>query len=133
MKKETATRQKSRVLDFIRTHGKITSLDAFATLGITRLSARIFDLRKDGHNIKTRDVESDGVYGRTTYAEYYISRGRKPNPSISSVTYHPTSTTKVRVSVRRKSDSDRAAIKDALKGRTRKEVIRRLASAGKGK
>lgn len=66
---EASNNQKSRVLQFIKKFGKITSLDAFAKLHITRLSACIYNLRKDGYNIKTRDVEVDTVYGKTTYAE----------------------------------------------------------------
>lgn len=130
--KEASNNQKSRVLQFIKKYGKITSLDAFAKLHITRLSACIFNLREDGYNIKTRDVEVDTVYGKTTFAEYYLSRGRRPNPKISTVTYQPTETTKVRVTVRRTSVEDRDAINASLKGVTRKEVVNRLKTlAGK--
>lgn len=132
--KEASNNQKSRVLQFIKKYGKITSLDAFAKLHITRLSACIFNLREDGFNIKTRDVEVDTVYGKTTFAEYYLSRGRRPTPKISTVTYQPTETTKVRVTVRRTSVEDRDAINASLKGVTRKEVVNRLKSlAGKTK
>lgn len=43
--------QSEQVLDYMREHGGITSMEAFSKLGITRLSARIFDLRKAGENI----------------------------------------------------------------------------------
>lgn len=123
---EAAHNQKTKVLDFIRKHGKITSLDAFTKLHITRLSACIFNLRQDGYNIKTRELEVDTEYGKTTFAEYYLARGRRPMPKISAVTIHPTETTKVRVTVRRTSADDRDVINSALKGATRKEVIKRL-------
>jgi hypothetical protein len=72
------------------------------------------------------------MYGKTTFAEYYLSRGRRPNPKISTVTYQPTETTKVRVTVRRTSVEDRDAINASLKGVTRKEVVNRLKNlAGK--
>lgn len=129
---EAANNQKSKVLDYIRKHGKITSLDAFSKLHITRLSACIFNLRQDGYNIKTRELEVTTEYGKTTFAEYYLSRGRRPKPKISSVTYQPTETTKVRVTVRRTSVDDRDAINASLKGTTRKEIVNRLKTlAGK--
>ncbi len=132
MSAEHRNNQKNRVLQFIKKYGKITSLDAFAKLHITRLSACIFNLREEGYNIKTRDVDVDTVYGKTTYAEYYLSRGRRPNPKVSTVTYQPTETTKVRVTVRRTSVEDRDAINASLKGVTRKEVVNKLKSlAGK--
>lgn len=41
-------KQSARVLAYIVKHGGITSMDAFRDLGITRLSARIWDLRRAG-------------------------------------------------------------------------------------
>ena len=43
--------QNEMVLEFIKNAGSITAKEAFTELGITRLSARIFDLRKAGENI----------------------------------------------------------------------------------
>ena len=43
--------QCEQVLDYIKANGSITSMEAFSKLGITRLSARIYDLRKEGENI----------------------------------------------------------------------------------
>lgn len=43
--------QKELVLEFIKNAGSITAKEAFTELGITRLSARIFDLRKAGEPI----------------------------------------------------------------------------------
>lgn len=134
MSAEHRYNQKTKVLQYIKKYGTITSLDAFTKLHITRLSACIFNLREEGYNIKTRDVEVDTAYGKTTFAEYYLSRGRRPNPKISTVTYHPTETTKVRVTVRRTSTEDRDAINASLKGVTRKEVVNKLKTlAGKTK
>lgn len=44
-------RQSERVLTYMRTNGSITTLQAYEDLGITRLSARIWDLRDAGHVI----------------------------------------------------------------------------------
>ena len=46
------------VLDYIREFGSITPLDAFRDLGITRLSAIVFRLREEGHDID-KAIETD--------------------------------------------------------------------------
>ena len=38
------TSQRARVLDYIKRFGSISTLEAFKDLGITRLSAKIYDL-----------------------------------------------------------------------------------------
>ena len=47
----------SRLLDYLKNYGSITSLEAIRDLGNTRLSATIFDLRKDGYIIDTTMVK----------------------------------------------------------------------------
>ena len=47
----------TRLLSYLKAYGSITSLDAIRDLGNTRLSATIFNLRKDGYNIKSDYVE----------------------------------------------------------------------------
>lgn len=43
--------QRSEVLKYLKKHKYITSYQAFELFGATRLSAIIFDLRKEGHEI----------------------------------------------------------------------------------
>lgn len=43
--------QNSRLYAYIKEHGSVTTLEAFRELGITRLSARIWELRHEGKNI----------------------------------------------------------------------------------
>lgn len=43
--------QSEKVLDYMQENGGISSMVAFKELGITRLSARIYDLRKSGEKI----------------------------------------------------------------------------------
>lgn len=65
--------QAERVLEYIKKFGSITTLDAFKDLGVTRLSARIFELRNKGLNIDSTSVTSKNRYGETcTYAKYYL-------------------------------------------------------------
>lgn len=43
------TNQKTKVLEYIKTNGSISSFEAYARLGITQLGARIDELQKDGY------------------------------------------------------------------------------------
>ena len=68
-------KQMSRVLDYIDNFGSITSLDAFKDLGITRLSAVIFDLRKMGYNIVADTEVQFNRYGeKAHFSRYYIPK-----------------------------------------------------------
>lgn len=64
-----------KVLKYILQHGSITSLECVLELRITRLSARIYDLRnKYGVPIETESVvkkHEDGTYVR--YGKYTLS------------------------------------------------------------
>lgn len=59
MEKQT---QKVRVFHHLDKHGTITSMEAFTMYGITRLSAVIFMLRKDGYDIVTQDTTGKNRY-----------------------------------------------------------------------
>lgn len=65
------TNQRAEVLRYLQTFGSITSWEAIREFGATRLSAIIFDLRKQGHNIISEDVTTKNRFGNTvTYAKY---------------------------------------------------------------
>lgn len=69
-----AITQKELVLDHMRMHGSITDIEAFNLYGICRLSARIHELRNDGHTIETEFVKSKNRYGkRVAYGCYKIA------------------------------------------------------------
>ena len=60
--------QNQKILNHLKEHKKITSYEAFEKYRITRLSARIHDLREQGHNIT-----SDMIYGKGyKYAVYRL-------------------------------------------------------------
>lgn len=66
-------RQSDRVLEYIQKFGSITTLDAFKDLGVTRLSARIFELREQGYNLKTTYESRKNRFGETCiYARYTL-------------------------------------------------------------
>ena len=54
---------KPRIIKYMKKHNGITSQDAFKDLGITRLSARIKELRELGYNISTIMVDGLNRFG----------------------------------------------------------------------
>lgn len=70
--------QADRVLNYIKMFGSISSLEAFADLGITRLSAVIFILKDEGYNIHTEMESARNRFGeKTTYARYSLEKETK--------------------------------------------------------
>ena len=68
-------KQAQRVLDYIEQFGSITSLDAFKDLGITRLSAVVFDLRKEGYNVQSETIGAKNRFGEMAhFSKYYIPK-----------------------------------------------------------
>lgn len=61
--------QEERILEHMRKHGSITSMDAFRDHEITRLSGRIHDLRREGYDIET--IYETNQYG-TRYGRYVL-------------------------------------------------------------
>lgn len=64
--------QRELILEHLKARGSITPLEALADYGIMRLSARIDELRKRGHDIDT-DTETSAA-GKT-YARYRLTAG----------------------------------------------------------
>ena len=63
--------QEQRLLEYMKTHDGITTLQAYNDLGITRLAARIFDLRAAGHIISTSRVSVMNRYREQTNVTKY--------------------------------------------------------------
>lgn len=65
--------QTKKVLDYLLTHKKgLTSMKAFWRFRITRLSARIYELREKGYHIityKDKNTFNDGYHGRYVLLE----------------------------------------------------------------
>ena len=66
---------KPRIINYMQTHGGITSMDAFRDLGVTRLSAAIFDLRALGYDIVTLMIDGTNRYGDAVRYAKYVLRG----------------------------------------------------------
>ena len=65
--------QCDKVLEYMRTFGSITQLEALSDIGCMRLASRINDLRAQSIAIGVRmktGKKRDG--GKTTFAEYYL-------------------------------------------------------------
>lgn len=66
-------RTQKRVFDYIVSFGSITSMQACLDIGETRLSARIFELRKKGVNVTYRWKVVKNRFGEDrNIKEYYI-------------------------------------------------------------
>ena len=66
------TTKKEQILKHLIENGNITSWGAIQLYYATRLSAIIFDLRKEGYNIKTENVKMKDANGNTTVIANYI-------------------------------------------------------------
>ena len=63
-----ALTQNQRILEYLKSGKKLTPLVALEKFGCFRLSARIFNLREEGHAIITKNVTRKGK----TFAEYSL-------------------------------------------------------------
>ena len=63
--------QRELVAKYIHDFGSITSYQAFADLGITRLSARIWELKRDGYIIRKDRKTTRNRYGKAVYYDRY--------------------------------------------------------------
>lgn len=72
--------QCNMILAHMKRNKGITSMEAFSLYGITRLAARISDLRDKGHLIASVRKDVVNRYGDTTQVcEYRLVEGEKPN------------------------------------------------------
>ena len=63
--------QTERILDYLKRGGALTSLDAWAMFGCSRLAARIRDIREMGVAIESRRVRTSAG---ATVAEYRLEQ-----------------------------------------------------------
>lgn len=75
--------QIERVIKHLKEYGSITPLEAIREYGITRLGARIWDLRDLGYDIETQTETSKNQFGEKTSYAKYVLKGEVRNESIS--------------------------------------------------
>lgn len=61
--------KKQKVLEYLKKYKKITPMDALRECGSMRLSAVIFELKKE-HKIKTNLINVPTRFGNSTVAQY---------------------------------------------------------------
>ena len=64
--------QSDAILWHLKTYGSITSYEAIKEYGATRLSAIIFNHRKEGYNIDSLPLTKKTRFGRNTIIAKYI-------------------------------------------------------------
>lgn len=72
--------QRSDVLSWLKKGNTITSWEAFERFGATRLSAIIFDLKKDGHKIGgVWEMSVDRYGNEKRFLRYFLVKGGNKN------------------------------------------------------
>ena len=65
--------QHDAILDHMKKHGSITTMEAFNDLGITKLTTRISELKKAGLNIRQQTYSGVNRQGKVvTYNRYWL-------------------------------------------------------------
>jgi hypothetical protein len=64
--------QAEKILKHLQERGGITSMEAFQLYGITRLSARICDLRRQGVQISNQRQKARNRDGEAVYFDRYV-------------------------------------------------------------
>ena len=64
--------QKETILEHLKEHGNITDLVAYKKYAIRRLGARIWDLRREGYKITSKNTFKKNRFGKQTHFSTYI-------------------------------------------------------------
>lgn len=68
---DNSTSQAAVVLRYLKAGGRITSMEAFTLWGITRLAARVHELRNRGEPIEDLDIPVRNRNGRMVKVHVY--------------------------------------------------------------
>ena len=67
--------QEQKIIDYVERFGSITTLDAFRDLAITRLSARIFNIKNMGYKVTSiREISKNRFGEEVNYNRYFIEK-----------------------------------------------------------
>lgn len=68
------TKSEKRIFDYMTEFGSITTLQSFVDLGESRLSARIFELKRKGIDISSERVSVSNRYGeKRSVSKYWVT------------------------------------------------------------
>lgn len=68
--------QNEQIIEYMREYGGITSMGAFK-IGVTRLAARIHDIKRMGHRIKTEEIRYTAKDGKKKHYTRYSLTGEE--------------------------------------------------------
>lgn len=68
---------KARILKYFKSGNSLTSKEAFELFGVTRLAARVKELRDAGYDIRTSMETSENRYGETVRYARYLYKGKR--------------------------------------------------------
>lgn len=67
--------QEQKIIDYVERFGSITTLDEFRDLAITRLSARIFNIKNMGYKVTSiREISKNRFGEDVNYSRYFIGK-----------------------------------------------------------
>lgn len=69
--------QKERILEHLKKHGSITTWDSFELYGDTRLSDKIYRLKKDNYEFEEEWISKKNRYGKPVSFKKYILKEEK--------------------------------------------------------
>lgn len=69
--------QKQRILEHLKKYGSITTWDSFSLYGDTRLSDKIYQLKKDNYEFDEEWITKKNRYGKPVSFKKYILRGER--------------------------------------------------------
>lgn len=70
-------KQNEMILQHLKEHRVITPAEAYGKYGVFRLSARILELKQQGHKIITGIIKKTGRRGTKRFAEYRLVKAAK--------------------------------------------------------
>lgn len=73
------TKGKIRILEYLQKNGSITTWEAIQLFGDTRLSDKIYRLKKEGYLIEYNWESTKNRYGEPVKFKKYIYKGEKEN------------------------------------------------------
>ena len=77
--------KKEKVLEYLKKHKNITQLEALRMWWDWRLSASIYQLRKDGYNILSEDIAVDKADGTKGYVAKYTLVEEMVNENMNHI------------------------------------------------
>lgn len=72
----TKANKTTKVLEHLKQYGSITSLEAIEKYSAIRLSAIIYNLRKKGYDIETKDIDFTDRFGTKSHCGKYVLKSR---------------------------------------------------------